>query len=140
MTSHTQRKEQQQGFTLIELIVVIVILGILAAVAIPRFVDLRSDAKAAAARGIAGALASGATVNYAAALAGNANSFQISGTPGCAAIANSLLTGGTGQYAASFTFTGSVTCGTTSGATGACSISSSQAPTASATATIICTG
>ncbi|MDW8469431.1 MAG: type II secretion system protein [Burkholderiales bacterium] len=134
------RKLEQYGFTLIELIVVIVILGILSAVAIPRFLDLRADAKRAAAQGIAGALASGATINYAAALASNAGSVQISGTPGCAAIANSLLTGGTAQYSPTFSFSGSVTCGTTAGTTGACSVTSTSAPTASATATIICTG
>jgi MSHA pilin protein MshA len=58
-------KQVQRGFTLIELVMVIVILGVLAAVAIPKFVDLGDEAKAAAVKGIAGAAGSASAINYA---------------------------------------------------------------------------
>jgi len=54
----------KKGFTLIELVVVIVILGILSAIAIPKFMDLQRDARISAVQGLVGAVKSSVSLVY----------------------------------------------------------------------------
>lgn len=64
-------KKQQSGFTLIELIMVIVVLGILAAFALPKFANLGGDARAASIQGAAASLKSASAIVHSAWLAKN---------------------------------------------------------------------
>jgi len=67
--------KKQNGFTLIELVIVIIVLGILAATAVPKFINLQDDARASVVKGAEAAIRSGANLVYSkSAIAGDENS------------------------------------------------------------------
>lgn len=128
-------KSHQKGFTLIELVVVIVILGILSAVALPRFINLSGEAAQSATQGVAGAISSATAINYAARkVSATAGAGPILGCADANTNAATLLAGG---LPAGYTLTGAATC--TDGNAGTCTVTNTNVtPNRTVSAVIVC--
>lgn len=118
---------KQNGFTLIELVMVIIILGILSATALPKFIDLKTDAQRAAVDGVAGGLAAGSAINKGARQANSTKGITITACTDAAG----LLDGG--LDATKYTLGGA---SVTSGGTVTCSVSDKNTTSINATFTL----
>ncbi len=130
-------QKSQSGFTLIELVVVIVLLGILGVTALAKFEDLSLDAQNAANSGIASEMSAASSINYAARILDPAAGIAITANPqNCSALGGLFASG---SLPAGYTFGGSGDC-STPGNTISCTVdNTANAADTPATASVICT-
>jgi len=127
----------QSGFTLIELVMVIVILGILAAVAIPQFTDLSGDARSSSLAAIGGGISSASQMNYSQELIND------TGTVIASCQAATALLQGIANYAAfqaqhgGVSITNDATAAATDGTTHSCSLAHTDGSTATFVVTAV---
>jgi MSHA pilin protein MshA len=146
--------KRQRGFTLIELITVIIILGILSAIALPKFIDLTNEALDASVQSVAGSLGSASAINYGAFVANSAKSGvqRLNAANVCVVTSlGPLMTGGSTStlvpnsnnvtYTLAATPTGNCSAASAGGTVVSCVVNATKGSvTRSATASVVCTG
>ena len=131
---------QQNGFTLIELVVVLVLLGILGATATVRFQDLSNEGRLVTQEAIAAEISGGSALNYAEGVLDATFTQDIDNvTNNCSTIAGNLLQ--TGSVPSGWTVNGTVTaCGTRGDTTSDCTIVDNPVTLAAINIRLLCTG
>jgi len=131
---------------------VIIILGVLSAIALPKFIDLTNEALDAAVQSVSGSLGSASAINYGAFVANSAKAQRLNAANVCTINAlGPMMTGGsttqlvpntnTVTYAIAAAPTGNCSGASAGGTTVSCVVNATKGTTTrSATATIVCTG